>query len=255
MRTEAMTKRIDPGAEGRNFILHVHLLWEPWRSDPAAVSQMVEDVQNLGFNAVNIEAKPWEEFFDYYRDGQACFYTDAVNRTLAACKERGLKHSWMGFWAYGENLDLLGISPLRIRQGETCHIPEHLKKGDILAGRNYKTWSPAVTRVLTEHHAGLSRSFKGESAQLLPDRKSDMVTGCEFSIRPSFDSDGVNRYRAWLARHYQHDIAAFNRSYGTSAQSFNEIAACHPTYRKNKKSINDITRKEYKIYFTYIYAT
>lgn len=206
-----------------NLILHVHLLWEPWRSEAAAIDQMAEEIREMGFNGLNIEAKPWEEFFQYDQDRESCFYLDAVLRTLDACRREGLQHSWMGFWAYGENLDLLGISPLHIRMGETCTIPEHLRPGDILAERYYKAWSAKMVNTLAEHHAGLAANFPGKAAQLVPDMPSTLVTGCELSIRPSFDEEGMARYRTWLAKHYEHDIEAFNEAYEVSFSSFDEI--------------------------------
>lgn len=184
---------------------------------------MVGDIRELGFNGLNIEAKPWEEFFDFYRDRKSGFYIDAVQRTLEACRRHGLRHSWMGFWILGENLDILGISPLKIRQGELSELPARLKEGDRLGHRIYKTWAPDAVKILAEHHAGLTDCFEGQPVSLVPGGNEPLVTGCEFTVFPSFDEEGRARYRTWLARHYGHDIASFNKRYQTAYANFNAI--------------------------------
>ncbi|HEY3376403.1 MAG TPA: hypothetical protein VGL77_02825 [Armatimonadota bacterium] len=205
-----------------NLIMHLHLLWEPWKSDPAAVEAAVKDIKSLGFNTVNMEAKPWEDFFRYYADGTENDYVQSVKRVISSCQAHGMQHAWMGFWVFGENLDKNGITDMHVRMGEVCQTPPGSE--DDYDDRQYKLWSPNMLDTLVAHHRGLTQCFPDNTMNLRADRPSRLVQGCELAPRPSFDADGIARYQRWLQAHYQGNIAEFNARYGTAYTDFMAIA-------------------------------
>lgn len=188
--------------------------FEPWLSNRERVAGALDDIRDLGFNAINLDSKAWADFFARYRGEPASPYVAMQEFMMAEAHRRGLGHSFLAVYLCGDNLypALRDAPPVR---GEDAIGPD----GKSL--NTYKYWSERAQSSMLDHLAGLMRlyaeghvRFEGEGPALPIHTMFDPI------VKPSFDAEGRRRYLAWLERRYGGDIAALNDRYALRASGF-----------------------------------
>jgi hypothetical protein len=187
--------------------------FEPWLSNRARVAAALAEIRNLGFNAVNLDSKAWEDFFARYRGKPASPYVAMQEFMMAEAHRLGLGHSFLAVYFCGDNLYpvLRDAPPVR---GEDAIGPD----GQSL--KTYKYWSEKAQATMLEHVAGLMRLYGGGHVRFegagpcLP-----VHTMFDPIVKPSFDAEGRARYRTWLERRYAGDIGVLNRRYQLGEKS------------------------------------
>jgi hypothetical protein len=52
--------------------------FEPWLSNRTRVAAAMKDIAGMGFNSINLDTKPWEDFFARYRGEPASQYVGCL---------------------------------------------------------------------------------------------------------------------------------------------------------------------------------
>ncbi len=193
--------------------------FEPFYSSREAVSRGLKDVVDLGFNSVNLDSKPWEDFFARYRGQPASNYVAMQEFMMQEIQSLGLDYTHLALYLGGDNLypNIRDVPPVR---GEESIRPDGQPMG------TYKYWSPKAQATMVEHVRGLLALYSTgmRRTEETPPRII-MQTMFEPIPKPSFDAEGRTRYLGWLARRYGGDIGRLNQRYGTNAESFEALAA------------------------------
>jgi hypothetical protein len=189
--------------------------FEPFYSDREAVRQGIADVASLGFNSINLDSKPWEDFFARYRGEKASPYVEMHEFMMAEMQKHGLDYTHLALYLCGDNLypNIRDVAPVR---GEEPMRPNGQPMG------TYKYWSPKAQATMVEHIRGLLKLY-GKGIHRRADGRVVMMTMWEPIPKPSFDAEGKQKYLAWLEKRYAGDIAKLNQRYGLNAKSFSEL--------------------------------
>jgi hypothetical protein len=189
--------------------------FEPFYSDREAVKKGIAEVAALGFNSVNLDSKPWEDFFARYRGEEASQYVGMQEFMMAEAAGNGLDYTCLALYLCGDNLypTIRDVPPVR---GEETILPDGAPMG------TYKYWSPAAQATMVDHVKGLLKLY-GDGMRRNEDGKIIMQTMFEPIPKPSFDGEGRERYLNWLEKRYQGDTAKLNNRYGLKAVSFSEL--------------------------------
>jgi hypothetical protein len=189
--------------------------FEPFYSNREAVRQGIADVASLGFNSINLDSKPWEDFFARYRGEAASLYVAMHEFMMAEMQKHGLDYTHLALYLCGDNLypNIRDVAPVR---GEEPIRPNGQPMG------TYKYWSPKAQATMVEHVRGLLKLY-GKGIHRRADGRSTMMTMWEPIPKPSFDAEGKQKYLVWLEKHYAGDIAKLNQRYGLAAKSFSEL--------------------------------
>lgn len=191
--------------------------FEPFYSNYDATRKGLEDVAALGFNSVNLDSKPWEDFFARYRGEAASQYVAMHEFMMVEMAKLGLDYTCLALYLCGDNLypNIRDVAPVR---GEEPMRPNGQPMG------TYKYWSPKAQATMVEHVRGLLKLY-GKGMRRRADGRIIMQTMFEPIPKPSFDAEGRQKYLAWLEKRYQGDIGKLNQRYGLAKKSFNELAA------------------------------
>ena len=189
--------------------------FEPFYSNREAVRQGIADVASLGFNSINLDSKPWEDFFARYRGEKASPYMAMHEFMMAEMAKHGLDYTHLALYLCGDNLypNIRDVAPVR---GEEPMRPNGQPMG------TYKYWSPKAQATMLEHIRGLLKLY-GKGMHRRADGRITMMTMWEPIPKPSFDADGKQKYLAWLEKRYAGDIARLNQRYGLNVESFSEL--------------------------------
>lgn len=189
--------------------------FEPFYSDREAVCRGIDDVADLGFTSINLDSKPWEDFFVRYRGGPASPYVAMQETMMQEAAARGLDYTHLALYLCGDNLypTIRDVPPVR---GEESVRPD----GSLMG--TYKYWSPKAQRTMVEHVLGLLRLY-GPGMHRRGDGRIVMQTMFDPIPKPSFDVEGRTRYLAWLERRYCGEIDVVNRRYGIKVRSFEAL--------------------------------
>jgi hypothetical protein len=189
--------------------------FEPYYSDPEATRAGIADIARLGFTSVNLDSKPWEDFFARYRGEPASPYVAMQELMIAEAARQGLDITCLALYLCGDNLypTIRDVPPVR---GEEAVLPNGQAMG------TYKYWSPRAQQTMVEHVQGLLRLY-GQHMHRSDDGRIVMQTMFDPIPKPSFDAEGRVRYVTWLADRYGGDITSLNRRYGTTATSFDDL--------------------------------
>jgi hypothetical protein len=192
--------------------------FEPFYSDREAVRRGIAEVAELGFNSINLDSKPWEDFFARYRGEAASPYVAMQEFMMQEAATHGLDYTHLALYLCGDNLypTIRDVPPVR---GEEAIRPDGKPMG------TYKYWSSRAQKTMVEHVRGLLKLY-GNGMRRTSDGRIIMQTMFDPVVKPSFDSEGTQRYLTWLEKHYSGDIAKLNQRYGIAAKSF---AALTPT--------------------------
>jgi hypothetical protein len=194
--------------------------FEPFYSDREAVRRGVAEAADLGFTSLNLDSKPWADFFARYRGEPASQYVGMQEFMMAEAQARGLDWTHLALYLCGDNLypTIRDVPPVR---GEESVLPNGQPMG------TYKYWSPKAQQTMVEHVLGLLKLY-GAGMHRRPDGdrcgspggRIVMQTMFDPIPKPSFDAEGKEKYLAWLAARYGNDIAKLNARYGLAVQSF-----------------------------------
>lgn len=198
--------------------------FEPFYSDREAVRRGLAEAADLGFTSINLDSKPWEDFFARYRGEPASPYVAMQEFMMAEARKHSLDWTHLALYLCGDNLypAIRDVPPVR---GEEAIRPDGRPMG------TYKYWSPSAQATMVEHVLGLLRLY-GAGMHRRADRNSDTKAGGGIVMqtmfdpipKPSFDAEGKQKYLAWLEQRYDRDIAKLNARYGLAAASFAELA-------------------------------
>ena len=189
--------------------------FEPFYSDYEATRQGIAEVASLGFNSVNLDSKPWEDFFARYRGEPASQYVAMHEFMMMEIARHGLDYTHLALYLCGDNLypKIRDVPPVR---GEEPMRPNGQPMG------TYKYWSPWAQDTMVEHVRGLLKLY-GKGMRRRPDGRIIMQTMFEPIPKPSFDAEGKQKYLAWLEKRYAGDIGKLNRRYQLAAKSFADL--------------------------------
>ncbi|WP_438479687.1 hypothetical protein [Oleiharenicola lentus] len=186
--------------------------FEPFYSDRAAVERGIAEVAELGFTSLNLDSKPWEDFFARYRGEPASQYVGMQEFMIQQARSRGLDYTHLALYLCGDNLypTIRDVPPVR---GEEAILPDGKPMG------TYKYWSPAAQKTMVDHVAGLLKLY-GNGMFRRSDDRIVMQTMFDPIPKPSFDEEGRSRYLAWLEKRYSGDVTKLNEIYGIKASTF-----------------------------------
>ncbi|MGN1019051.1 MAG: hypothetical protein ACI4O7_01650 [Aristaeellaceae bacterium] len=191
--------------------------YRPAYDDRAFVEDAMARIRRMGFNAVLLDSKAWEDFQARYAGDEASPYVAQQEFMMAAAAREGLAHLFLSLYLNGDNLyPSIRFSPPVY--GESVTLP------DGSDGRWYKYWSDRAKDAQTAHVAGLMTLYREGHAEITlhGEGRLPMCSMWDPIAAPSFDGEGQERYRRWLRRRYG-DIEAFNAAYGTHFAGFDAI--------------------------------
>lgn len=189
--------------------------FEPFYSDREAVRRGITEVAELGFNSINLDSKAWEDFFARYRGEPASPYVAMQEFMMAEMAKHGLDYTCLALYLCGDNLypNIRDVPPVR---GEESIRPNGQPMG------TYKYWSPQAQTTMVEHVRGLLKLY-GQGMRRSADGRIILQTMFEPIPKPSFDTEGKQKYLAWLEKRYDGDIASLNQRYALKAKLFSEL--------------------------------
>lgn len=189
--------------------------FEPFYSDADAVREGIADVAGLGFSSVNLDSKPWEDFFARYRGEPSSQYVATQELMMSEAAKHGLDYTCLALYLCGDNLypNIRDVPPV---WGEQAVLPNGQPMG------TYKYWSPVAQATMVEHVAGLLRLY-GAGMRRTNDGRIVMQTMFDPIAKPSFDEEGRKHYLDWLSQRYNGDLAELSRRYDVTAGSFDGL--------------------------------
>lgn len=189
--------------------------FEPFYSDAEATRRGIADVADLGFTTINLDSKPWEDFFARYRGEAASQYVGMQELMMEEAAEHGMDYTCLALYLCGDNLypSIRSVAPVR---GEESIRPDGSPMG------TYKYWSPKAQETMVEHVRGLLRLY-GDGMRRAADGRVIMQTMFDPIPKPSFDAEGRAKYLTWLTSRYDSDITALNAAYDLRASSFADL--------------------------------
>ena len=189
--------------------------FEPFYSDREAVRRGIAEAADLGFTSLNLDSKPWEDFFARYRGEPASQYVGMQEFMMAEAQKHGLDWTHLALYLCGDNLypTIRDVPPVR---GAESILPDGRPMG------TYKYWSPKAQQTMVDHVLGLLKLY-ASGMHRRPDGRIVMQTMFDPIPKPSFDAEGKQKYLTWLAVRYDHDIGKLNARYGLAARTFAEL--------------------------------
>lgn len=198
------------------------VVWEPFRDNKGMVRKALDDIKDLGFNAVVLDVAGSEDYFARYAGNQASPYVAMQEYISEAGNKIDLKITVFSAWLFGDNWYYMGCRDFPVRHGETIIHPPHVKKP--FCEEMFKMWSEKMQELMFEHHEGLLKLFHDNFAYV--DDKGEnlpfLFSWTDVTVRPSFDREGIERYQIWLKSRYC-QIDKFNQAYETKYSDFKDI--------------------------------
>ena len=78
--------------------------FEPFYSNREATRKGIADVASLGFNSINLDSKPWEDFFARYRGEPASQYVGMHEFMMEEAATHGMDYTHLALYLCGDNL-------------------------------------------------------------------------------------------------------------------------------------------------------
>lgn len=191
--------------------------FEPWLSNRERVAAAMEEIAGMGFNSINLDSKPWEDFFARYEGKPASNYVGMQEFMMERAHALGLAHSFLAVFLNGDNCfpELRDVPPVR---------GEEAVGVDGKSLETYKYWSEKAQATMLEHVKGLTTVFREGHAEFDRDGPALPIhTMFDPTVKPSFDEEGRARYLTWLKARYENSIAALNDRYQIEAASFEAL--------------------------------
>jgi hypothetical protein len=189
--------------------------FEPFHSDADAVRRGIRDIARLGFTSINLDSKPWEDFFARYRGEPASRYVGMQELMMAEAAAHGMDYTCLALYLCGDNL-YPGIRDAPPVRGEEAILPDGRPMG------TYKYWSPVAQASMVEHVEGLLRLY-GDGMRRSADGRVIVQTMFDPIPKPSFDAEGRAHYLSWLRSRYADGVDAVARRYGIRVETFDEL--------------------------------
>ena len=126
--------------------------FEPFYSDRQSVARGIAEVKSLGFTSINLDSKPWEDFFARYRGEPASQYVGMQEFMMNQAQAHGLDYTHLALYLCGDNLypNIRDVPPVR---GEESILPNGKPMG------TYKYWSPRAQQTMIDHVKGLLKLY------------------------------------------------------------------------------------------------
>ena len=198
--------------------------FEPAYSDRNFRERSMERLRDLGFNAVILDSKAWEDFAVRFAGGEASRYVEGQEHMMRAAAACGLPVTFLALYMCGDNLyPHIRTSPPRL--GEAVVYADGRK------AQWPKYWSDQAREVQAAHVAGLLDTYGAQIARIrVKDADEDkeakeripLVSMWDPVCLPSFDEEGRARYIHWLRAKYG-TIERFNAAYGTRHTAFETL--------------------------------
>ena len=191
--------------------------YRPAFDERAFVDESMTRIRDMGFNTVQLDSKAWQDFAERYASGEDSDYVAQQEYMMRSAADASLAFSFMALYLNGDNL-----YP-NIRFSPPIHGAS-VTKLDGADGRWYKYWSEKARQSQQDHVAGLMRLYQEGHAEITVDGENRLPICSMWDpiVAPSFDADGISRYRAWLEKRYG-SMNAFNAAYQTAFSSFAEL--------------------------------
>jgi hypothetical protein len=188
--------------------------FEPFYSDRQSIVRGMAEVASLGFTSINLDSKPWEDFFARYRGEPASQYVGMQEFMMQEAAANGLDYTHLALYLCGDNLypNIRDVPPVR---GEESILPNGKPMG------TYKYWSSIAQQTMLDHVKGLLKLYANGMRRNA--HGIIMQTMFDPIVKPSFDPEGTERYLAWLDKRYGGNIARLNSLYGLCVQSFEQL--------------------------------
>ena len=202
--------------------------FEPFFSDVEAVREGLADTARLGFTTVNLDSKPWEDFFARYRGEPASEYVAMQEFIMSECAALGMDYTCLALYFCGDNLypNIRDVPPVRGEDAIGIN-------GESLG--TYKYWSTRARQTMVDHVKGLLRLY-GQGMRRSVDGRPVVQTMFDPMVKPSFDEEGRRHYISWLRQQYSYDLDALNRKYDLDAKSFDDLSPCEYWLRPEELS-------------------
>jgi hypothetical protein len=119
--------------------------FEPFFSDREAVRRGIAEVAELGFTSLNLDSKPWEDFFARYRGEAASPYVGMQEFMMAEAARHGLDYTHLALYLCGDNLypTIRDVPPVR---GEESVLPNGELMGTYKYWSSRARWTPTLSR-------------------------------------------------------------------------------------------------------------
>ena len=209
----------------------------PAFDDPDFVDFSAEKIRALGFNAVELDMKDWEDLRNRAEGKAAEPYVAMAEHLISSLHAAGLPHMFLAIYLNGDNLyPAIRFSPPIY--GESVTAP------DGKDGRWYRYWSEHAQARQAAHVSELFSLYREGHLTLFTDgeERLPLCSMWDPIVAPSFDEDGNRVYRDFLRSRYG-DISALNQAYGTDYMDFEAIDLRDVWYRARENT--PVTRTDF----------
>lgn len=191
--------------------------YRPAYDDREFIRESITKLKDIGFNAIQLDSKAWEDFRDRFNGNDASQYVAQQEYMMEVCTELGISYNFLALYLCADNLypNIRFSPPI---------FGESVTNADGSDGRWYKYWSEKAKDSMTEHTKGLFDTY-GAGVTIASANGKEVMPTCTMwdpIIAPSFDEEGRQRYTAWLKKNYK-DIGSYNKVYGKNFTDFNEL--------------------------------
>lgn len=190
--------------------------YRPAFDDREFIKENIAKLRDMGFNGIQLDSKAWEDFRDRFNGGEASDYVAQQEYMMEVCRENGISHNFLALYLCADNLyPNIRFSPPIF--GESVTNP------DGSDGRWYKYWSDKAKDSMIDHVKGLFSTYDGMTTAVINGK--EVIPTCTMwdpIVAPSFDSEGRERYLAWLEKEYG-TIENLNKAYNSLYTSFSDM--------------------------------
>ncbi len=207
------------GKKRPHFSLWFGNFFEPYHSDRKLVQEGMKEIAEMGFNSIILDSKLWEDFTEFFNNGNESEYVAMQRFMVEECAKNGMGINFLTLFYNGDNLyphirdskpDI--INPVIDRDGKPM--------------RGYRHWDKNQTAAMIEHNVNLYEKLAKSAAAKAVNEKGENKIPCYFYhspvLMPSFDEDGRKVYLDWLINKYG-TIENINNEYGFECNSTEEL--------------------------------
>ncbi len=207
------------GKKRPHFSLWFGNFFEPYHSDRKLVKEGMKEISEMGFNSIILDSKLWEDFTEFFNNGNESEYVAMQRFMVEECAKNGMGINFLTLFYNGDNLyphirdskpDI--INPVIDRDGKPM--------------RGYRHWDDNQTDAMIEHNVNLYDKLAKDAAAKAVNEKGENKIPCYFYhspvLMPSFDEDGKKVYIDWLINKYG-TIEKINVEYGFECDSIQEL--------------------------------
>ena len=136
------------GKKRPHFSLWFGNFFEPYHSDRGLVKEGMKEIAEMGFNSIILDSKLWEDFTEFFQNGEESEYVAMQRFMVDECAKNGMGINFLTLFYNGDNLyphirdskpDI--INPVIDRDGKPM--------------RGYRHWDKNQTAAMIEHNVNL----------------------------------------------------------------------------------------------------